>query len=185
MSNGKQYAFSGQQSRRLPRVVFIATDRYHFLSLSVLPVMQPDAETKEWSEVHCRQLCHRPIPVTSSAFSVLLTKRKSIWPSFCDLAWKVITLRTSNHLSNATTNNGCTIYLSCCAPSNIEERYGQGMWHVWEDRCTEGFGGEFLRPLWRRKRKRKKNIKTYLKEVGWKTWTGFIWLSKGTGSVVL
>jgi hypothetical protein len=40
---------------------------------------------------------------------------------------------------------------------------------------------EGKRPLGRHRRGWEYNIKTYLREVGWGSWTGVIWLTIGTG----
>ena len=42
------------------------------------------------------------------------------------------------------------------------------MWHVWRERCAQGFGGEIKgkRPLGRPRRRWEDNIKVDLKEVG-------------------
>ena len=41
---------------------------------------------------------------------------------------------------------------------------------------------EGKRTLVRTRRKWKDNIKMDIQEVGWEAWTGFMWLSTGTGS---
>jgi len=45
-----------------------------------------------------------------------------------------------------------------------------------EERCIQGFGGISLRPIGRPRRRWEDNIKTDLQEVGWRAWTGLIWL---------
>jgi len=41
------------------------------------------------------------------------------------------------------------------------------------------------RPLGRRRRRWKNNVEIDLQEVGWRAWTGLIWLRIGTGGGVL
>jgi hypothetical protein len=44
---------------------------------------------------------------------------------------------------------------------------------------------EGRRPLGRPRRRLEDNIKMYLREVGWGTWTGLIWFRIGTGGGLL
>jgi hypothetical protein len=58
------------------------------------------------------------------------------------------------------------------------------MWHAWErgETCT-GFWWESpkeKRPLERPRRRWEDGIKTDLREVGWRVWSGFTWLRIGT-----
>jgi hypothetical protein len=56
-----------------------------------------------------------------------------------------------------------------------------------EERCIQGFGGkpEGRRTLERPRRRWKDNIKIDVKEVGWGTWTGSLWLRIETSSEFL
>jgi hypothetical protein len=63
------------------------------------------------------------------------------------------------------------------------------MWHLWRRERRDAYRILVRRPerrtLGRPRRRLEDNIKMYLQEGGWRTWTGLIWLRIGTGGGLL